>query len=178
MRQVEAAFHVAVGIVPPLILCIQVPPEANVKLDAVEVIKGVLPPADPSRLIVPVTVVKLFVALYSDPSTTAVNFNVPAIDIVMLVPEKAMVIDLVPVPDEPCSVKVLPLPIELPVLSIVMILPPPEAVKETVAEPLIVRLLIVIVGPTSTKIAAFVLISTSCAEVGTKFKLQFAALFQ
>jgi hypothetical protein len=62
-KQVEFTFHVAVGIAPPSKACSYVPPEAKDKLAVDEVIVPDVPPALSSFLIVPVTVVRLLVAL-------------------------------------------------------------------------------------------------------------------
>lgn len=98
---VEFGSHVAVGIATPLTLCRYVPPEENVKFELDDEIEPLVPVPLPSFFKVPVTVVKLFAALYIEPSPTADKINVPEIDIVRFVPEKDIPIDLVPVPVEP-----------------------------------------------------------------------------
>jgi hypothetical protein len=118
----------------------------------------------------------LLVALYIVPSPTAVKVRLPAISIVRLEPVNTILIDLVPVPVDPCNTSELPEPIELEVLSIVITLPPPEEVNDTLVLLLIVRLLIVRL--TSTKMLALIFITTSWALVGTAFSDQFAAVFQ
>ena len=128
---------------------------------------------------VPVTVVKLLVALYTPTSSplAASKINSPAMDIVRFEPEYARVIVLVPPLFCPCKVKVLPDSIKLPLLSIVIVRADPLAVRVTDAPFEIAKLLIVI-EPVLTLILALMSITTSWAEVGTWFSDQFAGVFQ
>ena len=74
-------------------------------------------------------------------------------------PVKAIFIERVPDPVEPLKLNELPAVIELPELSIVMVLPPPDEVKDTVALLVIVKVLIVAL--VFTLIEALLLITTS-----------------
>jgi len=80
------------------------------------------------------------------------------------VPVKAKVINLDVFVERPCKVRELPASIELPVLSIVKVLLPPEVIKTTLALPVIVRLFIVVLPV--TVIEELVLIITSSAVPG------------
>lgn len=108
----------------------------------------VVPPPVPKFLNVPVTVVILLAALYMVPSPTAVKMKEPAMAMVRFDPVKTRLIERVPPPVDPCNVKILPDPIEFPLLSIVRVLAFPEDVNETFAELLIVKVLIVALAST------------------------------
>jgi hypothetical protein len=96
--------------------------------------------------------------------------------IALLVPEKDIVIDLVPEPVDPFSVKELPALIELVEPAMVNMRPPPDDVNIALAFPLTVS--VFIVGETLTFMLTEVLITTSSAFVGTTAGLQLPAVFQ
>lgn len=152
---VDAISQSANGILLAATACTYVPPDSKKRLVAVDVIDEVI-----SFLNVPATVVILLVALYLPPPPIAETINVPSIDIVKSVPLKAMLNGLVK-PTSPLSDNVLPVPTELPVLSMIMFLAAPEEFKETIAELPMVKELIVIVPATLTRMAALMLITTS-----------------
>jgi hypothetical protein len=81
-----------------------------------------------------------------------------------------------PVPLEPVRVKVLPTPIELFVLSIVIVLAAPEEVNATAELLVITRLLMV--GLAFNNTDTLVLNTTSLVLVGTVLADQLEAVFQ
>jgi hypothetical protein len=118
----------------------------------------------------PVTVVILFVATYFPPPLPPedASIRLPSMSIVSDAPLKFNVKEEEP---EPLSVKVLPLATLLPVLSMVMVRVPLEAMSTTEAELEMVSELMV--NPMlDIPIVAFCEITTSCAEVGTTPKDQ------
>lgn len=174
IKQVEAASHVAVGMVPPGSPCSYVPPEPMVRFEALAVIVPTVPPPDPSFFNKPLTVVRELVALYRPPPPTAVRIRLPSISIVLLVPVNAIVMADVPVP---LRVRLLPDPMEFPEESIVTVLAPPDAVKDTAAEFVMVSELMVSPGVLRS-IVAFISMTTLWLAVGTALSDQLAAVFQ
>ena len=137
----------------------------NFRLEVVELIVAAFVPPDPSFLIKPLTDVKLFVASYLPPPPVAVKIKEPAIFMVLPPPASKAINKYLLEPD-PFTVSVDPEEIELPVLSIVIVLfEKVDGDNETEALFEIVKLFIV--GVTSTIIEALLLMITSSVAEGT-----------